>query len=238
MNIYDNEDLFRGYIELRNNLNYNDLLETPAMLSLAGNVKGKRILDIGCGFGKASRMLKEQGASYVLGIDASERMIGKARDENSEEGIEYRVTDAMGISEIEDSFDIAYSSLCFHYIEDFGKLLNAIRSVLRPGGMLLFSQEHPISTADYSKGFSEDGSSYTFSSYQKEGIRVSRWFIDGVTTYHRTFGTIITELIRNGFSIDTVLEPKPSESAIRTLPRLIREYEKPSFLIVKSYVNN
>ena len=45
------------------------------MLSLAGNVKGKRILDIGCGFGKASRMLKEQGASYVLGIDASERMM-------------------------------------------------------------------------------------------------------------------------------------------------------------------
>lgn len=56
MNIYDDEHFFRSYIELRSSANYNDILETPAILSLIGDVKGKRILDIGCGFGKQMQL--------------------------------------------------------------------------------------------------------------------------------------------------------------------------------------
>ncbi len=237
MNIYDNEEFFRSYVKLREGLNYNDLLETPAMLSLIDDIRGKEILDIGCGFGKTDRTFIELGARRVRGMDISEKMIEKAKAENMAEGIEYSVMPAGRLQDIDGLYDIVYSSLCFHYIEDFGKLISDIHSKLRPGGMLLFSQEHPITTADYEGGFSEDSRRYTFSSYQREGTRVSEWFVDGVVTYHRTFSTIITEIVRRGFRIDTVLEPKPSESAIRMLPRIEREYEKPSFLIVKSYKN-
>lgn len=235
MNLYDDDRFFSSYIALRNEANYNDLMETPAMLSLLGAVKGKRIIDLGCGFGSTACVLADMGASYVLGIDISEKMIKKAKAEHQHSCVEYRVMDMVDVSDIEERFDIAYSSLAFHYIEDLGRLLQGIRSILADGGMLIFSQEHPISTADYEGGFSPDGSSYTFSSYQKEGKRVSRWFVDGVTTYHRTFGTIANTLIQNGYSIDTVLEPKPSNTAMKILPRLIMEYEKPSFLIIKSY---
>ena len=235
MNLYDDDRFFSSYIALRNEANYNDLMETPAMLSLLGDVKGKRIIDLGCGFGSTASILADMGASYVLGIDISEKMIKKAKAEHQRGSVEYRVMDMVDVSDIEERFDIAYSSLAFHYIEDLGRLLQGIRGILAEGGMLIFSQEHPISTADYEGGFSPDGSSYTFSSYQKEGKRVSRWFVDGVTTYHRTFGTIANTLIQNGYSIDTVLEPKPSDTAMKILPRLIREYEKPSFLIIKSY---
>ena len=81
MNIYDDEHFFRSYIELRSSANYNDILETPAILSLIGDVKGKRILDIGCGFGKTDAALSDAGASFILGIDISEKMIGKARED-------------------------------------------------------------------------------------------------------------------------------------------------------------
>ena len=235
VNVYDDETFFSSYIALREGVNYNDLLETPAMLSLLGSVEGKDILDLGCGFGKTSRALIDLGARKVTAIDSSERMLAKARNEYGHGRIEYMRLPLEELDRIESSFDVAYSSLTFHYIADFRKLLNDIRRLLKDGSMLLFSQEHPISTSDYEGGFSPDGSSYTFSSYQKEGKRVSRWFVDGVTTYHRTFGTIANTLIRNGYSIDTVLEPKPSDNAIKILPRLIREYEKPSFLIIKSY---
>ena len=235
MNIYDNEEFFTSYIALRNGQNYNDLLETPAMLSLIGDVKGKDILDIGCGFGKTDSMLIDMGASSVIGIDKSEKMIRKAMAENSRDRIEYMVMDAEDITLPSNAFDIVYSSLCFHYIEDYSSLLRNIHRMLKSGGMLLFSQEHPITTADYDGSFSSDNRSYTFSSYQKEGKRCSTWFVDGVITYHRTFSTILTELVQNHFNINTVLEPKPTENAIKELPRIIREYEKPSFLIVKSY---
>ena len=236
MNTYDDEHFFSSYTDLRNGLNYNDLLETPAMLSLAGDVRGKRIIDLGCGFGKTDKELVRLGAEYILGIDISERMIGKARNEYSDDRIEYRAMSLEKLDALKDErFDIAYSSLCFHYIRDLGKLLRDIHRLLMPHGMLIFSQEHPITTADYDGGFSPDNASYTFSSYLKEGIRRNEWFDTDITTYHRTFGTIATTLARSGFSIDEILEPAPSEEAVKLLPRIRREYEKPSFLIIKSY---
>ena len=194
MNLYDDEGFFSSYIALRNEANYNDLMETPAMLSLLGDVEGKRIIDLGCGFGSTASRLADMGASYVLGIDISEKMIRKAKAEHQRGSVEYRVMDMEDASDIEDRFDIAYSSLAFHYIEDLGRLLQGIRGILAYGGMLIFSQEHPISTADYDGYWNEENSAYTFSGYLKEGKRESRWFVDGVRTYHRTMGTIITAL--------------------------------------------
>ena len=235
MNIYDDETFFSSYIRLREGANYNDLLETPAMLSLLGSVEGKDILDLGCGFGKASRALIDLGARKVMAIDSSKRMLEKARNEYGHERIEYMNLPLEELDRIEGSYDAAYSSLAFHYIEDLRKLLCDIGRLLKVGGMLLFSQEHPISTADYDGHWNEDSSEYAFSGYLKEGKRESRWFVDGVRTYHRTMGTIITTLSGCGFQADTVLEPAPSSKAIEALPRIRRELEKPSFLIVRAY---
>lgn len=235
VNVYDDETFFSSYIALREGVNYNDLLETPAMLSLLGSVEGKDILDLGCGFGKTSRALIDLGARKVTAIDSSERMLAKARNEYGHGRIEYMRLPLEELDRIESSFDVAYSSLTFHYIADFRKLLNDIRRLLKDGSMLLFSQEHPISTADYDGYWNEENSAYTFSGYLKEGKRESRWFVDGVRTYHRTMGTIITALSECGFRVDAVLEPAPSQEAIKALPRIQRELEKPSFLIVRAY---
>ena len=63
MNLYDDDRFFSSYIALRNEANYNDLMETPAMLSLLGAVKGKRIIDLGCGFGQHS------GYGFAVHVD-------------------------------------------------------------------------------------------------------------------------------------------------------------------------
>lgn len=73
-NIYDNESFAMQYDKMRKEqkgYNANDLIEIPNFRNLIPNVKGKRVLDLGCGYGENSRYCIENGALYVLGIDIS-----------------------------------------------------------------------------------------------------------------------------------------------------------------------
>lgn len=65
---------------------YNKLVEIPAMLSLIGNVKGKKMLDAGCGHGYYSLLLAKKGPR-VTGIDISEKMIELAKKDAVEASV-------------------------------------------------------------------------------------------------------------------------------------------------------
>ena len=148
-NIYDDEIFFNQYEELRNeqkDKNANDLIEIPNFRKLMPDVTNKSILDLGCGYGENDKFYKEQGAKYVLGTDISEKMIEKANEINKIDGIEYKVIAMEDISSIDKKFDIIISSLAFHYIKDFDKLINDCYKLLNNDGYLVFSQEHPFTT--------------------------------------------------------------------------------------------
>ena len=240
-NVYDNEKFFQGYMAIREGENnHNDLIEQPAIMSIMPSVKGKRVLDLGCGYGQNSFDFAKNGAEYVLGIDLSEKMLDKAKRENNHPCVDYLRMDMEKIHTINKKFDVVYSSLAFHYVKDFKKLINDIYKLLDDGGELIFSQEHPITTAtvdgkgDFNK--SEDGRylSYTFSNYNEDGERIVTWFVDGLTKYHRSFSTILSTIIDTGFKITGILEPKPDEKTIEAVPRMVKELIKPSFLIIKA----
>ena len=243
-NIYDNERFFEQYISLRRGKNYNDLLEQPAMKRLLPEVKGKRILDIGCGYGANSLSFAQMGAEYVLGIDISKKMLDMAKSQYCHAHVEYRCLDMSQISEISCKFDFIYSSLAFHYAENFSKLIHDCYGLLRNGGYLLFSQEHPIVTAAYdSEGYFHRGTngeylSYTFSHYGESGKRTGTWFVEGVESYHRTMGEIVTALGREGFILEELVEPLPAQEALQVKPDLIKEFVRPTFLIIRAKKRN
>lgn len=239
-NIYDNETFFDSYRALRErDDNYNDLLEQPAMAELLPDLTGKTVLDLGCGYGLNCMDFVARGAKHVVGIDISEKMLEVAKRENASPRIEYRRMDMAEISSLDGRFDLIYSSLAFHYVEDFSKLISDIQSLLNDGGYLLYSQEHPITTATIGEGHSnkdENGKfvSYTFSDYQQPGKREVSWFVDGVVKYHRTMGDILTTIAGCGLFIDTVCEPLPTPQAIGKRPSLAKELIRPCFLIVRA----
>ena len=240
-NIFDNQAFFDGYKALRErDDNLNLLLEQPAMKRLLPEMAGRSVLDLGCGYGHNCMDFVKRGAAEVVGVDISEKMLEIAKTESPNEKIRYINMSMTDIKSLGKQFDVIYSSLAFHYIEDFAGFARNMYSVLNSGGWLLFSQEHPIPTATVDgKGhfnFDESGerTSYTLSDYHREGKRVISWFVDGVVKYHRTFGSIVTALAKAGFVIDTVEEPLPEEWALKKLPSLSREFIKPNYLIVKA----
>src|SRR5690606_19549144 len=100
--------------------------------------------DLGCGFGWFCRWAHEQGAAHVLGLDVSENMLARARAATSDTAITYVRADLERLDLREASFDLAYSSLALHYIEDLAGLLSTVHRALVPGAHLIFSIEHPI----------------------------------------------------------------------------------------------
>ena len=240
-NIYDNKRFFDGYLEIRKSKNnHNDLIEQPAMKRLMPDVKGKSVLDLGCGYGVNAIEFINKGAKKVVGIDISTKMLEVAKRENSHPCVEYLNMDMSEISSLKEKFDVVYSSLAFHYVEDLKGLLRNIRELLNDGGVLLFSQEHPITTAtidgkgDFNKDESGKYLSYTFSNYSNRGKRVVSWLVDGLIKYHRTFSDIINAIMDTGLRISAMEEPIPNEKTIEKVPRMAKELIKPSFLIIRA----
>ncbi|TDD91153.1 class I SAM-dependent methyltransferase [Actinomadura rubrisoli] len=138
---------YDGFAEAYSVENENSLVnayyERPAMLALAGDVAGRRILDAGCGSGALSAELRDHGA-VVTGIDASAGMLALARRRLGDDA-DLHVVDLNDRLPFDDgAFDDVVASLVLHYLEDWEPTLAELRRVLRPGGRLIASVDHPV----------------------------------------------------------------------------------------------
>src|SRR5690349_15408390 len=122
-NIYDNPEFYAGYSQFRRSIEgLAGAPEWPALRSMLPPLKGLRVLDLGCGFGYFARWAGEQGAVSVLGLDYSEKMLARAQAETHNPAVIYRRGDIESLELPDASFDLVYSSLVLHYIEDIDKL--------------------------------------------------------------------------------------------------------------------
>ncbi len=93
-NIYDDPTFFSGYSQLPRQVHGLDAApEWRAIQTLLPDLKGKRVVDLGCGFGWASRWMRAQGAASVLGLDLSANMIAHAIANTADAAITYRIAD-------------------------------------------------------------------------------------------------------------------------------------------------
>ncbi len=236
--IYDDPEFFAGYLSTRGRPDsLNILIEQPEIKKLLPDVKGKRVLDLGCGYGDNCSEFARGGAKRVVGVDLSEKMLEIARSENCDKRIEFLRMDISDIDRLDGKFDLIFSALVFHYVEDFESLVKKLYDILDEGGVLLFSQFHPLHTAG-GDGFNldEDGKavSYNLRDYARTGIRRIKWIVDDVEIYHRDFAEIVNPLADAGFIVERIIEPTPSKEAITMQPKLARHFIRPCFLIVKA----
>ena len=237
-NKYDQESFFQKYSEmLRSRKGLAGAGEWRELQKLLPDFAGKRVLDLGCGYGWHCKYAQEQGAASVLGTDLSERMLAEARVRNSGEGIAYRRAAMEDLDFPAGSFDVALSSLAFHYVRDFGPLAENVFRWLSSGGMFVFSVEHPVFTAQGSQDwfYNENGEILHFpvDNYYIEGARDAVFLGEHVTKYHRTLTTYLDTLLRSGFTLRHVVEPPPPEDML-DLPGMRDELRRPMMLLVSA----
>lgn len=235
-NIYDKAEFFEGYSQLpRQRLGLDGAPEWPALRAMLPDLTGSAVADLGCGFGWVSRWMRQHGASSVLGVDLSQNMIDRARKDTRMGGIDYQIADLDSLQLRASTFDCIFSSLTFHYVEDFRRLSSMIHSALKPGGRLVFTIEHPIFMAAAHPHWlsDEDGrKTWPVNQYSIEGQRRTDWFAKGVLKYHRTMTTTLNTLIDTGFTVRRVEEFVPSPDQLAETPSLAEELERPMILMI------
>lgn len=241
-NIYDHPDFFAGYSRLPRQVHGLDgAPEWPAVRAMLPELTGRHVADLGCGFGWASRWMREQGAASVLGLDLSRTMIARAKDATADPAIEYRIADIETLTLPGTAFDLVYSALTFHYVADFGRLIRTIHKALVPGGDLVFTIEHPIfmAAAHPRWSFDEDGrKTWPVNGYSIEGERRTDWFVKDVVKHHRTLATTLNTLTGAGFALRRVEEFAPTADQIERMPELAEELERPMMLLVSARKHN
>lgn len=224
-NIYDNEAFFENFKDIRSKkINFNDCMETPILLSLLPEVKGKRVLDIGCGMGQHAKQYSDMGAKSVLGIDISEKMLKYANEHFCAKNITYQQLALENISVLDEQFDLVTSSLVFDYAEDLDKLMRNVYQLMKSKAQFVFSMSHPMATAwdgiydRYTRTESGERLYANISNYMAEGKRSVKWVVDDYELYHRTFSTIVNSIAKAGFLIEQCEESHVSDELRKQYP--------------------
>lgn len=203
---------------------YNALYDRPATLGLIGDVKGKRVLDAGCGPGLYVSELLARGAD-VVGCDASAHMIEVARTKVGDRA-------DLRVHSLEEPFDwmetssvdVAVSALVYHYVSNRLGFLREMHRVLRPNGVLVISTHHP--TADWQRlggsYFAVEPVTETWS----EGWEITAW--------RMPLTRLTGEFADAGFLIEQLVEPSPDRQMAESHPDSFRRLStEPGFLFFR-----
>lgn len=238
-NKYDDKIFFEKYSNMdRSKKGLAGAGEWYELKKMLPDFSGKRVLDLGCGFGWHCKYAVENGAVSVIGIDISENMLREAEKRNKSERIKYIRMPIEDIDFPQNSFDIVISSLAFHYVKSFDEICKKVNHSLVPKGNFVFSVEHPVFTAQGSQDWCYDKNGniahWPVDNYYIEGIREAVFLGERVIKYHKTLTTYLNTLLKNGFEIKEVVEAQPSDETLKTIPEMKDELRRPMMLLISA----
>lgn len=200
---------------------------------------GKRILDLGCGYGWHCKYAAQQGAVQVLGIDLSRKMIEEAKKRNNADQIAYRVCGIEAYEYPENMWDGVISNLALHYIQDIGNIFEKVYKTLKPHGVFILNMEHPVFTAGVAQDwiYTDDGTPeyWPVDHYFVPGERCTHFLGCDVVKQHHTLTQILMGLLNHGFELKVVEEARPPEEML-DIPGMKDELRRPMMLLIKAAV--
>lgn len=179
-------------------------------VQLLGDVRGKDVLEVGCGSAMCSRWLAGQGARPIAS-DLSAGMLRHARDGNDATGVEIPLVqaDAQRLPFRDRSFDVAFTAFgALAFVADSAAVMREVARVLRPGGRWVFATTHPLRWA-FPDDPGPDGLRATMPYWDRTPY--VEFAADGRPVYvehHRTLGDRVRELAAAGFRLVDLVEPE------------------------------
>jgi len=194
------------------------------MLNAVGDVRGLRVIDLGCGEGRFCRMLAERGAD-VTGIDLCSPMIEAAIEKCSlaaakanswaQNGAEhYIVADMENLADFaNESFDLALSYITLVDVHDLAAAVREACRILKPGGRFIIVNLSPMVTAGnaWIRDAAGEKTSYYLDNYFDESPRSFVMCGGSINNAHRTLTTYISTFLGAGFTLENLAEPYPSK---------------------------
>lgn len=216
---------------------FREHFNNPAFLAFVGDVRGKALLDAGCGEGYNARILARAGAS-VTGVDLSPALIALARQAEAQSplGVRYAVASFADLALLGDkTFDAVVSCVALMDAPELERSLREFVRVLRPGGDLYFSITHPCFTGRGCTWLTEEDGEYrrlVVTRYFDERPWLDEWELAAednqrrrayaVPRFPRTLSTYINTITGCGLRLLRVEEPRPSPEACGQHPWLRR----------------
>ena len=201
------------------------------MLNTIGDVRGKDVIDLGCGEGRFCRMLRDRGAN-VTGVDMCEELLAEAK--KLDPAGRYALGDMQKLSDVSDaSFDLAISYITLVDVTDHAAAIGEAIRVLRPGGRFVVCNLAPMVTAGMGWHRDANGAKVCFrlDSYLDEGPREFVMCATSITNIHRTLSTTINDFFAAGFVLERVREPYPSAEQLERYPENDDILRVPLFII-------
>lgn len=223
------EALAESYAARVDTTPHNAHYERPATLSLLPEVKGRRILDAGCGPGVYAEWLVNHGAE-VVAFDVSAKMVQFARERLGSRSKVIQADLCQPLDFLADSyFDIVLSTLTLDYVKDWDETFAEFYRVLRAPGVLVFSVCHPF-TEFILRGRG---------SYFETELVSCEWTGLGppvnVPSYRRPLGALVNPLLEAGFVLERILEPIPTERFKQEAPQDYEELcRQPGFMCLRA----
>ena len=217
------------------------VLLNPALFQLFPDVNGKVVLDAGCGEGYLARKLAKLGAR-VTGVDLSRHMLAAAGERTDPAlGIRYLYGNCEHLDFLEaGAFDIVVSSMALMDMADHQAALRSFHRVLVERGILIFSIAHPCFATPGCGWVRDEGGKKLYwkvDQYFVEGPYeqpVPKGAKEGTLLFHRTLSNYIRTLLRTGFELLDVIEPKPAEEMLSAYPGFRDDIRMCHFIVFKA----
>jgi ubiquinone/menaquinone biosynthesis C-methylase UbiE len=177
-------------------------------MKLLGNVKGKKILEIGCGGGQCSIAFAKQGAKCI-GVDISKEQLKYAEKlaKNNKVKVEFIQGTFQDLSKFKsNSQDIVFSAFALQYSPNLLKVFKQVNRILKKKGIFVFSLNHPFYDTINPKTF-KIGKSY-FKTGKYEVIEEwPDWSKHKFVMYNRKVSDLFNALVESKFFVEKIIEP-------------------------------